>query len=154
VLSDVLEHPSFPQAEIDRVRARRLTALQQQKNSVQSQAFNAVSAAVYGRANPYGHSLSGVAADAKAVTRDDLVRAYSSLFAPGNISIAVCGDTTAAALRTELEARFGAFRGGAAIKPVYPAAPPAAQAASRTRRSRWCSSPTWACRCRRRTATR
>lgn len=122
VLSDVLEHPSFPQAEIDRVRARRLTALQQQKNSPQAQAFNAVAAAVYGRAFPYGHSLSGTPADAKAIGRDNLVRAYGSLFAPGNVSIAVCGDTTAVALKTELETRFGAWR-GTAPKPVAPAAP-------------------------------
>jgi predicted Zn-dependent peptidase len=122
VLSDVLEHPAFPQAEIERVRMRRLTGLQQQKNSVQAQAFNTVAASVYGRTNVYGHSLSGTPDDAKALTRDDLVRAYGSLFAPGNVSIAVCGDTTAAALKTELESRFGAWK-GTAPKPVFPSAP-------------------------------
>jgi zinc protease len=122
LLADVALHPSFPQAEIDRLKARRLAALQQEKNSVGAMWSNAAAAELYGRAHPYGHSLSGSVEDVAKLSRAELVKAYGALFAPSRAAVLVAGDVTKDALAGKLEATFGAWRGTAAPIAV-PAAP-------------------------------
>jgi zinc protease len=123
LLGDVVVHPSFPQAEIDRLKARRVAALAQEKNSVGSMWFNAAGPAVYGRAHPYGNSLYGRTEDLAKVTRAELLKAHAALFVPSRAAIVVSGDVTKDALVGKLEATFGAWRGtaGAITVPKTPA---------------------------------
>jgi predicted Zn-dependent peptidase len=114
ILGDVVQAPSFPEAEVERLRERRIAALQQEKTSPPAMAYNAVAAAVYGRGHPYGHALIGREEDLKKVERAELERAYRRVFVPSNVSIVVAGDVTEADLRSKLEAHFGAWKGGAA----------------------------------------
>jgi zinc protease len=110
LMADVALAPIFPQEEIDRLKARRLTAIQTEKSAPAAMAQNAVAAALFGRAHPYGHSLTGEEADAKNLSRSELVRAYERLFAPQNAAIVVAGDVQPATLLPKLEATFGAWR--------------------------------------------
>jgi predicted Zn-dependent peptidase len=125
ILSDVLQHPSFPEAEIDRLRARRLGGLTAEKHSPEAIVGNATTAAVYGRAHPYGHTLLGRPDEVKKITRDDLTRAYASLFSPKNASIIVAGDATRASITPLLERAFGSWKAapGAAAPHAVPPAP-------------------------------
>jgi zinc protease len=122
LLGDVVVHPSFPQAEIDRLKARRQAALQQEKNSVGTMWSNAAAADLYGRAHPYGNSLWGRIEDLPRLTRVELVKAHASLFAPSRAAILVAGDVTKDALTRKLEATFGGWR-GAATPSAAPKAP-------------------------------
>lgn len=120
IMADVALDPTFPDAEIERFRARRIASIQSEKSSPAAIAQNNVAAALFGRAHPYGHSISGEEADAKALTRADLVKAYEKVFAPQNGAIVVAGDVTLATLLPKLEATFGAWRakpGASAKKP-------------------------------------
>ncbi len=112
ILGDVIEKPTFPEAEIARLKARRIAGLQQEKNSPGAMASNAVAAVVYGRAHPYGHALIGLEEDVKKITRDDLTKAYARSFSPKSTTIIVAGDVTKEALTSKLEATFGAWKGG------------------------------------------
>lgn len=127
VLSDMALHPSFPEAEIERLRARRIAGIQAEKSSPSTAASNTVAAALYGRGHPYGHSLSGEEADAKKLTRADVVKAYERIFAPKNAAVVVVGDVTQASVLPKLEAAFGGWkaRPGAVARstPKAPAAP-------------------------------
>lgn len=120
LMSDVVLHPTFPEAELERLRTRRLTSLQQEKNSPGSMAWNTLAATVYGRAHPYGHALSGRIDDVKKITRADLVAAYKREFTPAATTIVAAGDVTRDELQTKLEAAFGAWKGGAAEKAAVP----------------------------------
>lgn len=125
LLADVVQHPTFPEAEVERIRKRWLASIQQEKNSPGTMEQNALAAAVYGRAHPYGHSLRGQAADAEKLTRSDLEQVYKRTFLPRSATIVVAGDVTADSLRRDLEARFGAWAGGPAVRaPVGHAARP------------------------------
>ena len=104
LMSDVALHPTFPDAEIERLRARRIAGIQAEKSSPGTVAQNALAAAVFGRAHPYGHSLGGEEIDAKKLTRAELVRAYERLFVPKNAAIVVAGDITKDAILPKLEA--------------------------------------------------
>jgi zinc protease len=110
LMADVLLQPTFPEDEIDRFRTRRIASIQSEKSSPGSMAQNAVAAALFGRTHPYGHSLSGEEADAKKVTRADIVRAYERLFSPQNAALIVAGDVTKDAVVPKLEAAFGAWK--------------------------------------------
>jgi len=123
LLADVVLHPTFPTEELERLRARRLAAAQQEKNSPGSMASNATAAALYGRAHPYGHSLSGEPEDIAKVDRLDLVRAHAVLFDPKTTAIVVAGDVSGDALDTKLEAAFGAWPVAAPSQRAREAAP-------------------------------
>jgi zinc protease len=122
LLGDVVLHPSFPDAEIERLKARRLSAIQQERNSVQAMGSNATSAILFGRASPYGHSLSGREQDLAKVTRPALVKAHDLVFTPSRTAIVVAGDVTREDLLRKLEATFGGWRGAAS--PASPPKPP------------------------------
>jgi zinc protease len=117
ILGDVIQKPTFPEAEIARLKARRLAGLAQEKNSPGAMASNAVAAVVYGRAHPYGHSLVGREEDVKKITRDDLTKAYERSFAPKNTTIIVAGDVTKEVLAPKLEATFGSWKANAGRSP-------------------------------------
>ena len=87
LMSDVALHPTFPDAELDRLRTRRITGIQAEKSNPGTVAQNALAPAIFGRAHPYGHSLGGEEADAKKLTRAELASAYDRLFVPKNAAI-------------------------------------------------------------------
>jgi predicted Zn-dependent peptidase len=122
LLSDVTLRPTFPDSEIDRLRKRWLGSIQMEKNSPPVMEQNAVAAAVFGRAHPYGHSLRGKAEDAEKLTRTEVEQAWKRAFQPRTTTIVVAGDVSSDALRTLLEARFGAWKGGAAVRAPVPRA--------------------------------
>jgi zinc protease len=125
LLSDVVMHPAFPQAEIDRLKARRLASLQQEKNNVSSMWFNATGAALYGRSHPYGNSLYGRPENVPKVTRAELVKVHAAIFTPALAAILVAGDVTRSDLSGKLEAAFGGWRGAPATiaVPKLPSGP-------------------------------
>jgi zinc protease len=124
LLADVTLRPTFPEAEIERVRKRWLAAIQQEKNSPGTMEQNALAAAVFGRAHPYGHSLRGQAADAEKLTRADVEQAWRRAFQPRSATIVVAGDVAPAELKSLLESRFGEWKGGAVTRTPVGHAPP------------------------------
>lgn len=126
ILADVALEPTFPQAEIDRLRARRIASLRAEKSQPGSLAQNALAPALYGRTHPYGRALSGEEADAEKLTQGELVKLYDRLWSPKNAAIVVAGDVTREALVPKLEATFGKWKGKpTAQKRVAPKAPAA-----------------------------
>ena len=122
LLGDVLLHPAFPDSEIERLKARRLASIRQEKNNPGTMGSNAIAASLYGRSHPYGHSLSGQEKDVATLTRAELVKAHAALFASSRTQIVVAGDVTKDALRKKLEPAFGTWRtaGGAIVPPKAP----------------------------------
>jgi zinc protease len=116
LLAEVTLHPTFPQDEVERLRKRWLASIQQEKNSPGAMEQNAIAAAVFGRAHPYGHSLRGQSADIEKVTRAEVDQVYRRAFQPRSAAVLVAGDATQPELRALLEARFGAWAGGAAVR--------------------------------------
>ena len=134
LMSDVALHPTFPDAEIERLRARRIAGIQAEKSSPGTVAQNALAAAVFGRAHPYGHNLGGEEIDAKKLTRAELVRAYDRLFVPKNAAIVVAGDITKDSILPKLEATFGGGAWKSTAAPLSHKGPkPPAKAAAEKR---------------------
>ncbi|MBM3820488.1 MAG: insulinase family protein [Acidimicrobiia bacterium] len=116
VMADVALRPAFPQAELDRLRQERLTALLQARDDPASIAAMAFARIVFGNTHRYGTGAAGTAATLKAFTTADLRAFHSALYQPTNATLVVAGDTTAAAILPQLEQQFGGWKATAPVK--------------------------------------
>lgn len=132
LLTDVAFNASFPDAEVERLKGRRIAAIVSEKNSPGVAAQNNVAAALFGRAHPYGHSMSGEEADAKKITRAEVEKLYQRMFVLSNSALVVAGDVTPATLLPKLESTFGTWKSTApAISKKGPKTPAKADAQKR-----------------------
>jgi len=95
MLSDIVRHPAFHPAEIDRQRQQMLSGLQVSVQDPEYIANAVFDRLVYGF-HPYGMPDSGTAETLAALGRDDLIAFHSRYFHPNNAILAVVGDVTAA----------------------------------------------------------
>ena len=114
VLADVAQHPSFPEAEVERQRASRLGELSQQRENPAAVANVAAAAALYGARHPFGYSELGTEPAIKDTTRAELQAFWQRHYLPNNAALVVAGDITREELKALAEARFGAWKGGEA----------------------------------------
>jgi zinc protease len=109
VMADVVQHPAFPHAEVERQRASRLGDLTQQRDNPEAVAAVAAAAALYGAAHPYGYGQLGTEPAIRDTTRDDLYQFWRRHYVPGNAALVVSGDITRDELKALAEARFLAW---------------------------------------------
>ncbi len=124
LMADVALRPTFPIAELDRLRQERLTAILQARDDASAVVGPAFSQVVFGKAHRYGTGANGTTATLKAFTPEELKRFHAAHFRPGNATLIVVGDVTAAGVMPLLEQAFGSWMSatGGARTPV-PAAP-------------------------------
>jgi zinc protease len=124
LLSDVVLNPSFPQSEIDILKANELQGLQQQKSSPQYLSQRSFRKALFGP-HPYAR-ISPTPESVKAIDRSALVTFYDTYYRPNNAFLLVVGDVESAPIRESARKAFG----GWTRKDIAPAAMPAAPALS------------------------
>jgi zinc protease len=120
VYADVVTNPSFPENEFEGLRRRTLGGLLQQKANPGAIANTVYNRVLYG-AHPYGKSLSGSEQTLKALTRDDLVKFYETVYRPNNATLIVVGDMSRAALLPKLEKAFAGWKAGEVSNGSVPA---------------------------------
>jgi predicted Zn-dependent peptidase len=121
LLADVARRPMFPQAELDRKRKERLTALVQWRDEPTRLASVMFSRTLYGSSHPYGVPPIGSPRSIASFTTDDLKKFYATTMTPGNVTIVVVGDVTVPGVMPKLEKAFGAWKGKGATPPTLPA---------------------------------
>lgn len=124
LLGELVARPAFTQAEVDRDRQLRLTALRARRDQptvVATRVFNAV---VYGEQAPYGHPGDGTPASLDAMTRAGIVQFYQEYYRPANAVVVVVGDVSPARAEALVSAALGRWQGKTAPKDPAPAAPP------------------------------
>jgi zinc protease len=114
VYADMVLHPAFAAADLERIRKEQLAGIQREKTNPQTMAMRVLPALLYGKDHGYAHPASGTEAAVGRTTRDDLVRYHDAWFRPGNATLLVVGDTTLAAITPLLEKAFAGWSGGAA----------------------------------------
>ena len=130
IMADVALRPTFPPAELERLRKERLTTLLQSRDSPETIVGLAFSRIVYGPSHRYGTAFMGTESTIKAFTPEMLRTFYQSTYRPDTSTIIVVGDVRAATIVPMLETHFGQWRGTTAVPTRQaPPAPPA-----RTRR--------------------
>jgi zinc protease len=125
LFADVALHPSFPQAEFDRVKKDRLTTLLQLKDRPTAIANQAYAAILYGTNHPYGRQLIGTEASVQGLTTADLQSFYRANFVPNNSTLIIVGDVTPAQIEAKVNSLFGGWQRGTVTPVTYPEPPKA-----------------------------
>ncbi len=113
LFSDALLHPTFPQAEVEKLLAQSVDAVRGAKDDPQQ----VLGAYYYGYlfgAHPYGKAAGGTEVSLPRIKRDAIQKFYETNYAPGNTILAVAGEFKGADMRKTLEDTFG----GWAARPV------------------------------------
>jgi zinc protease len=130
VYADVLQHPSFPAAELERQRKMALGRLLQVRNEPLALASLAVGEALYGYEHPYGRPQSGTPSSLRSITRDDIVHFHQAQVRPEQAAVIAVGDISVREITEQLEKALGGWKSGGATErrkfPPLPAAKPAA----------------------------
>jgi zinc protease len=121
LMADSMEHASFAKADLERVRADRLTALLQEKDDPVQLALRAGALSLFGSANPYGYRALGTEISLDAMTREQVAEFHAAHYGPGNSLLQMTGDLTPAEAQKLAEDSFGSW----ATK-VAPTSPPPA----------------------------
>jgi zinc protease len=123
LFADVALRPTFPAAEFDKQKKKRLTQLLQVADRGPAMADRAFAQILYGGTHPYGRPLAGVESTIDSLTRGDVESFYKSIFLPNNTFIVVVGDITVADIERRVTTLFGSWKGGTAPTPVFGATP-------------------------------
>jgi zinc protease len=127
LMADVVLRPTFPAAELERLRQERLTALVQAKDDPASVAPLAFVRTVFGATHRYGTGIAGSEATLKGFTVQDLKSFHTSMYQAGNSVLLVVGDVKLDAIVPQLEMQFGSWKGSSPARTPVPQAPQVAQ---------------------------
>jgi len=111
LLSDITLNSKFDPAEIDRVRKRRQTKIQQLRDDPVQLTLGAFFKAVYGPGHPYGYREVGTEKSNQLISRDDMLKFWQRGYLPGNSVLVVTGDLKPEDARTLAEKYFGNWKG-------------------------------------------
>lgn len=130
LMADVVLRPTFAAAELERLRKERLTRLLQARDDPAAIIEAAFPRLVFGEKHRYGTAAAGAAAEAKAMTLDDIRGFHQRFYRPEHSTLLVVGDVTPAQVMPLLEPAFGSWKAAGAAIPVPPV-PAAAQLTKR-----------------------
>lgn len=120
LLAETVIRPSFPESEIERIRAESIDALEARLDEPANIADDATGEAVFGAGHPYARLPLGTIEGVRALRRSDLVDFHSRHYRPQGSILVIAGDLSGVSLRSELEATLGAWS-GASPSVEYPA---------------------------------
>ncbi|MFI5279896.1 MAG: insulinase family protein [Gemmatimonadales bacterium] len=108
ILGDVVQHASFPQAEVDLARTQALSSLQLTLSQPASIAARSFDQQVYGR-HPYGRVETP--ASLQGLTREDVVGFAAARIKPAGAFLVVAGDIVPARVQQLAAQSLGAWTG-------------------------------------------
>ncbi len=118
VMTDVVAHPTFPDAELKRLRDERLASILEAQDDPEELVQFAFPRAVFGSQHRYGSAVMGTASSLRAITAADLEAFHAAHYRPSNAALIVVGDVTAATIVPELERSLGTWKDGPAAAPA------------------------------------
>ena len=130
LMADVALRPTFPAAELDRLRKERLTQLLQARDNPAALIQIAFPRIIYGPTHRYGTPANGLPPAIEALTVADLQSFYRAHYRPENSTLVVVGDVTPAAILPSLEQAFGAWKADG-MQPLVAEVPAAPQLKTR-----------------------
>lgn len=124
ILADMVQRPTFPEQEIERLRGQFLMALRESEQETRYQASRAIRSMLYPSNHPYSRLSSGTIESVSAITREDLA-SFQRLFQPNLTRIAIVGDVEPEEVKQLFERSFGAWQvSGTVPSDELPPVPP------------------------------
>lgn len=110
LMADELLHPAFPESALARTKANTAAEIRESKENPGYLARRTFSKVIYGENHPYAQAPTE--AGIMSITRDDVMRFYTTYVRPPNITFVVAGDITPSRAVTELNKVFGTWARG------------------------------------------
>ena len=92
LLAEVLRTPSFPEREVERLKAERLAELLQLRTEPRGLADEMFTKVLYEGASRFARPEGGSERSVAAITRDDVRGFYESWYRPAGVTLIVAGD--------------------------------------------------------------
>lgn len=108
ILADAMQHSSFDPNELAKELDVVLEEWKRAQDSPSNRLFDAMFDAAYTK-HTYGRPVIGTESSIRGLTRQRILDFYHRYYSPQNMTLIVVGDVDAAAMRREIEAKFGAF---------------------------------------------
>ncbi|MFA4940076.1 M16 family metallopeptidase [Brevundimonas sp.] len=120
LLAEVVRNPAFASAELERLRATRLSRIAAERTQPAALASRALPELMYGADSPYGRPFSGNGDETsvKAITEADIRTDYARWIRPDNGKIFVVSDRPLSEITPVLDAAFGQWVPPASAKAV------------------------------------
>ncbi|WP_218079656.1 M16 family metallopeptidase [Anthocerotibacter panamensis] len=109
LLAEVLQDPTFPEAELALERQNTLMAIRTQQERPATLAYNQLRAQLYGTSHPYGFLELGSPETVANLTREDLVHYHQGSCVPQRLVLCVASSLDPDLVLSQVEARFGAW---------------------------------------------
>ncbi len=123
LLGDVLTHPAFRPADVERTRAQMESRILERDDDPDATLSDAAMATAYGETHPYGGPALGTRESMAKLTRDDVMAFYRARYRPRGTALVLVGDVTPERARALVEAGpLGAWATGEAA-PITPGPP-------------------------------
>jgi predicted Zn-dependent peptidase len=117
LFSDVVLRPTFPSAELEKIRKQTLSGLQAAKESPDAIADNVVNRLMYGKDHPYGDIETEETVSNVKV--EDIRDFFNTWWKPNNAFLVFVGDITPAEAKTMATKHFSGWKRGDVPKPAY-----------------------------------
>ena len=110
--ADVLQNPSFPQKDFERVQKEQILNIKQEEAQPFAMGLRVLPELLYGKDHAYSNPLTGSGTEASVakMTRNDLLAFHESWYAPNNATLVVVGDIKENELKNKLETKFGSWK--------------------------------------------
>jgi predicted Zn-dependent peptidase len=108
LIADAVLHPTFPQAEVDKLLAQSVDGVKAAKDSARDVMFAYYQGYLY-NGRGYGRPTSGDENSLKKIQRDTIVKFYEAYYTPGNAILAVAGDFKTEEMKKKIADAFGGW---------------------------------------------
>jgi len=112
LFSDLLLNPTFPEAELVRLKNQSIASIQQAKSQPRGIASRLFPSLIYGEGHPYANPFSGIGTEAtvESMTVGELRTFYKRWVRPDNATLLIVGDTTLPQIQPLLEKRLAGWK--------------------------------------------
>ena len=124
LLGEVLRTPSFPEREVERLKAERLAARLQLRAEPRGLADEMFARFLYEPRSRFSRPEGGTDESVGAITREQVTRFYEARYRPGAVTLVIAGDVAADESVKLADRAFGAWKGDA-IAPIEVSVRPA-----------------------------
>ncbi|MAO46435.1 MAG: peptidase M16 [Crocinitomicaceae bacterium] len=107
LMSDVLFNPSFPEAELNKLKTQMISGLAASETSPNDISSNLTRTLLYGSNHPYGEVTT--AESIEAITREDFINHHNTYFRPNSTYLVIVGNITFDNAMAQAEKWFGSW---------------------------------------------
>jgi zinc protease len=124
LISDCLQHPTFPENQVEAVRGEILSGLHIRSNDTEQMAALAFREKLY-QDHPYGQSIDGYHESVNSLNREHLLSFHTAHYGPRAMILTVVGGIEPEEVLTKIQSTFGRWQTTSKeLPPILPARRP------------------------------